>query len=102
MRPSASSLKTLWASATSVQLGVDESGRIIGRELLQEDRVSHAALEIFVAGERKTIQELGLGNEDEVVVFGEILEEQAQTAESRDIHQVRVVDDVERDFSRGD
>ena len=47
------------------------------------------------------LSELGLRDEDEAVVLGEILEEQADSAQRRDVHQVRVVDDGREHLAGG-
>ena len=39
------------------------------------------------------------GEEDEVVILGEVLEEQAQLAQAFDVHEVGVVDDGDEHFS---
>jgi hypothetical protein len=54
-----------------------KAGRVVGGELLEQNGVGHAALDVVVAGEGEAAQKLGLRDQDEVVILGEILEEQA-------------------------
>jgi hypothetical protein len=76
-----------------VELGEDEVGHVVGGQPGDEDGVGHAALDVVVWGQRKRGQETGLGDEDEVVVLGKVLEEQAQAAQVVDLDEMGVVDD---------
>src|SRR5690606_16826234 len=84
----------------AIELGADEGGDVVGRELRQEHGVGHAAAQVLVRRERELGERLGLGNEDEVVVLREFLEEQAQTTEVAHVDEVRVVDERREHLSR--
>jgi hypothetical protein len=64
-----------------VELGTDEVGHVVGREPGDEDGVGHAALDVVVRGQGERGQKTWLRDEDEVVVLGKILEEQAEAAQ---------------------
>ncbi|MBK7582067.1 MAG: hypothetical protein IPI67_17905 [Myxococcales bacterium] len=76
-----------------VELGADEVGHAVGCELLHQDRVGDAVLDVFVDGEAQAAEQLGLGDQDQAVILGEVFEEQPDPAQRGDVHQVRVVDD---------
>jgi len=59
----------------AVELREDEARDVFGREALYDDGVGDAALDVVVHRERQRVQQLGLGEEDEVVVLGEVLEQ---------------------------
>lgn len=64
-----------------VELGADEGLDGVWSQLLHQDRIGDAVFDVFVDGERKAAQKLRLGDEDKAVVFGEVLEEQADLAQ---------------------
>ena len=57
----------------AVELVEDELGHVIGGQLGDEYRVCDAALDVVVDVEGEPVQQCRLGDEDEVVVFGEVL-----------------------------
>jgi len=81
------------AEPDEVELGVEEGPHVFGVEAGDLDGIGDAALDILVDGEVQFMDELGLGEEDEVVVLGEVLEEEAQFAQALDVHEVGVVND---------
>jgi hypothetical protein len=70
-----------------------KSVRLSGANFFQQDRIDDAVFEVFVHGEGEATEQLGLGDKDQAVVFREVLEEQADLAQRRYVHEVRVVDD---------
>jgi hypothetical protein len=82
-----------------VEFGEDEGMQIIGGELFDQNGVGDAALDVVVDAERELGEKLRLRNQDQVVVFGKILEEQAQPAQRVDAHEVGVVDDGHEHFA---
>lgn len=77
----------------AVELFLDEGPQVVGGQALHQDGVGDAALDVVVDAQGELVEQLGLSEEDEVVVLGEVLEEQAQPAQSVHVHQVCVVDD---------
>src|SRR5262249_53163770 len=67
--------------ADTVEVAQQEVAHIIGVEPLGEDRVGHAALDVLVDAEVEGGQQVGPAAQDEVVVLGEVLEEQSQLAQ---------------------
>jgi hypothetical protein len=76
-----------------IELGADEIREAVGSQFLQEHGVGYTVLDIFVDGERQAAEQLGLCDEDEAVILGEVLEEQTDATQGGDVHQVGVVDD---------
>ena len=66
----------------AVELGMNEAGEVFRRELGDEDGEGDAALELVVRAERELGEELGLGDEDEVVVLQEAAATPPLTASS--------------------
>ena len=63
----------------AVELVEDEFGGVFGREFRDDDGVCNAGFDVFVDGEREFREQGGLCDEDEVVVLGEIFEEETET-----------------------
>jgi hypothetical protein len=82
-----------------VETAVDESLHIVGVEALHEDGVGDAAAEVFIDLERQTAHQGGLSDENEVMVFGEILEEQSQFSQRLHLQEMCVVDHGHEGFS---
>lgn len=55
--------------------------------------VGEAAADVLVDGQRKRVEQLGVPEEDEVVVLGEVLEDESKTPEGGGGHEVGAVDD---------
>ena len=53
-----------------------------GCELGQHDRVGDAAADVLVDRQAELVHQGGLADEDQVVVLGEVLEEQPQLAQA--------------------
>ena len=68
-----------------------------GVEAAHDHRVGDAAPDVRVDGEGDVAHEQGLAEEDDVVVLGEILEEEAQLAEGLDLEQMRIIDEQQRE-----
>ena len=64
-----------------------------GFEPFGDDRVGDAALDVVVDAEVEVGEQAGPADEDEVVVLGEVLEEQPQLAQVGQVHEVGVVED---------
>ena len=62
-------------------------------EAFGDDRVGDAAFDVLVDAEVESGEQAGPADEDEVVVFGEVLEEQPQLAQVGQVHEVGVVED---------
>jgi len=80
------------AEADAVEFAEDEVAHGVGAEAFGDDRVGDATLDVLVDAEVESGEEAGPADEDEVVIFGEVLEEQAQFAEVGQVHEVGVVE----------
>jgi len=87
--------------ANAFKLGVDVGGEVGGGEGFEFGGVGDAGFEVAVGAELEGGVEEGLADEDEVVVFGEVFEEEAEFAEGFDGDEMGVVDDGDKDFSLG-
>ncbi len=54
--------------------------------------VGDSRFDIFIDAQADIGKQRGLANEDEVVIFWEVLEEQAQFAKTIDLHEMGVID----------
>ena len=81
------------AQADAVQFAQDEVAHVLAMEAFGDDRVGDAALDVQVDAQVQRGQQVGPADEDEVVVFGEILEEEPQLAQVGQVHEVSVVED---------
>lgn len=81
------------AESDFVELPEDEGDGVVGREPLQQDGVGDAAPEVVVHSQIQLGEQLWLGDEDEVVVLGEVLEDEPEAAQGVDFHEMRVIDD---------
>ena len=88
-----------WASegvvrqSGAIEFAQKEVAHVVGIEPLGDDRVGNAALDVQVDAEVEGGEQVGPADEDQVVVFGEVLEEQPQLAQVGQVHQVGVVED---------
>ena len=81
------------AEADAVEFAQDEVAHGVGAEAFGDDRVGDAAFDVLVDAEVEGGEQAGPADEDEVVVFGEVLEEQPQLAQVGQVHEVGVVED---------
>ena len=79
--------------ADAVEFAQDEVAQGVGAQAFGDDRVGDAALDVLVDAQVERGQQAGPADEDEVVVFGEVLEQQPQLAEVGQVHEVGVVED---------
>jgi hypothetical protein len=87
--------------ADVVELAVDVVGDGRRGELFEFGGVGDAGADVVVDGELEGGVEGGLGDEDEVVVLGEVLQQEAELAQSLDGEEVGVVDDGDDEFAFG-
>jgi len=78
--------------ADAVQLVQEEFFEVVRCEFLEQGGVGNAAPDVLIDGEREVGEECWMTDEDEVVVFGKILQEQAKSAKALHVQQVSVVD----------
>jgi hypothetical protein len=76
-----------------VEFANEEAAHVVGIEPFGDDGVGDAAFDVLVDAEVEIGEQAGMANEDEVVVLGEVLEEQTQLAEVVEVHEVGVVED---------
>ena len=81
------------AKSDAVEFAQDEVAHVVGIEPFGDDGVGDAALDVLVDAEVESGEQAGPADEDEVVVFGEVLEEEPQLAEVGQVHEVGVVED---------
>ena len=67
------------AEADAVEFAQDEVAHGVGPEAFGDDGVGDAAFDVVVDAEVEGGEQVGPADEDEVVVFGEVLEERAAT-----------------------
>ena len=84
-----------------VELLMDVVGEGGWREQFEFGGVGDAAFDIELAAELEGGVEGGLADEDEVVVFGEVFEHEAQFVEGFDGQEVGIVDDGDEGFTAG-
>ena len=87
------------AKSDAVEFPEDEVAHVVGVEAFGDDGVGDAAFDVLVDAEVEIGEQAGLADEDEVVVFGEVLEEQPQLAEVGQVHEVGVVEDGGQRFA---
>ena len=81
------------SQSDAVEFAQDEVAHGVGVEAFGDDRVGDAAFDVLVDAEVEGGEQAGPADEDEVVVFGEVLEEQPQLAQVGQVHEVGVVED---------
>lgn len=81
------------AQTGPVEFAEEEFLHRVGTEPLGDRRVGDAALDVLFDAEVEVGEQAGAADEDEVVVLGEVFEEEPQPAEVGQVHQVRVVED---------
>ncbi len=77
----------------AVEFAEDEVAHVVGVEALADDGVGDAALDVLVDAEVEGGEQTGPADEDEIVVLGEVLEQEPQLAQVGHVHQVGVVED---------
>src|SRR5271155_89959 len=81
------------AELGAVEFAQDEVADGVGIKPLGDDRVGDAAFDVLVDAEVEGGEQTGPAEEDEVVIFGEVLEQQSQLAQVGQVHEVGVVED---------
>jgi hypothetical protein len=81
------------SQADAVQLAMDKLAHEIIVQPLGHHRIGHAALQVEVHRQVQTGQQFHLSDQDQVVVLGEVFQQQPQPAKVFHVHQVGVVDD---------
>ncbi len=81
------------AQADAVQFAQDELAHGVGTQPFGDDRVGDAALDVQVDAQVQRGQQVGPADQHQVVVFGEVLEEEPQLAQVGQVHEVGVVED---------
>jgi hypothetical protein len=76
----------------AIEFAQDEVTHVVGIEPLGDDRVGDAALDVLVDAEVQSGEQIGPAEQDQVVVFGEILEEKPQLAQVGQVHEVGIVE----------
>ena len=81
------------AKADAVEFTQDEVAHGVGAQAFGDDGVGDAALDVVVDAEVEIGEQAGPADKDQVVIFGEVLEEQPKLAEIAEVHEVGVVED---------
>jgi len=76
-----------------VEFAQNELLHRIGPEPFGDGGISDAALDVLVDAQVEVGKQAGSADEDEVVVFGEVFEQQPQPAEIGQIHEMGIVED---------
>jgi len=87
------------AEPDEVELGVKEGAHIFGVKAGNLNGIGDAALDVLVDGEVQFVDELGLGEEDKVVVLGKIFDQEPEFAQAFDVHEMGVVNDGDEHFA---
>ena len=61
------------AEADDVELGIEEGLQVVGIEPGDTDGIGDAALDVLIDGQVQLVHELGLGEEDQVMILGGML-----------------------------
>jgi hypothetical protein len=69
-----------------LQLAMDELAHVVWMQPLGDDRIGHATFEILIDGQIKVAEQLGLADQDQIVILRKILEQQAQFAKIVHLH----------------
>ena len=75
-----------------VELVEDPRFHLVVDEFFESGGVGDPAFDVLVDDEGEGVKELGLGEEDEVVVFWEFFEDEAEVTEGIERHEVGIVD----------
>ena len=81
------------AEPDAVEFAEEEVAHGVRVEAFGDDRVGDPALDVLVDAEVEGGEQAGSAHEDEVVVLGEVLEEEAELAQVGQVHEVGVVED---------
>ena len=81
------------AKSDAIEFTPNEVAQGIRAEAFGDDGVGDPTLDVLVDAEVEGSEQVGPANENEVVVFGEVLEEESQLAEVGQVHEVGVVED---------
>jgi hypothetical protein len=77
------------AQTGAVEFAQDEVTQGVGVQTLGNDRVGDAALDVLVDGQVQRGQQAGPADQDQVVVLGEVLKQQAQLAQDCSFRRAR-------------
>ena len=81
------------SQADAVQFTQEEVTHAVGTQAFGDHRVGHATFDILIDAEVESRQQVRSAHEDQVVVLGKILEQQAQLTQVGQVHEVGVVED---------
>src|SRR5271155_4514411 len=87
------------SEAGAVEFAEDEVAQVVGVEAFGDDGVGDAAFDVVVDAEVESSEQAGAADEDEVVILGEVLEEEPQLAEVGQVHEMGVVEDGSQAFA---
>ena len=75
-----------------VELSEDKFEHIIRVKLGEDDGISNSGIDIAVDAEGKVVHKRRRTDKDDIIVFRELLEHEAEPAEDRKIHKMGVID----------
>ena len=82
-----------------VELFEDEFFHVVGVEFEEGSGEGDSGFDVFIDAQGHGGEEVGLAEEDEVVVFGELVEHESEFAEDVEVHEVGFVDDGDEGFA---
>ena len=85
--------KSVVGETDGVELTEDEVMDLVGVEPGDDDRKGDAGLDVLVDAEVEIGQEGRLANQNQVVIFGEVFQQQPQLAQAGHLQEMGVVDD---------
>jgi hypothetical protein len=85
--------KSVMSQADGVELGEDELVDLVGIEPGDNDGKGDTGLDVLVDAEVEIGQEGGLANQNQVMILGEVFQQQPQFSQAGHVHEMGVVDD---------
>ncbi len=93
MRSMAGGVKVLWPESGPVEFAENKFPHGVGSEPFGDDRIGHAALDVVVDTQVEVGEQTRLADQHQVVVLGEVLEQQPQLAQVGQVHQMSIIED---------
>lgn len=83
----------------AIELIEDKGCEVVWIEFWHEDGEGNSGFNVLVDGEMDITHQIGLADEDEVVIFWEVLEEEPQFSQAFDVHQMSIINDGSDHFA---
>jgi hypothetical protein len=83
----------------AIQLIEDELGTLIGIKSGEDDRVGNSGFDVLIDRETQVGEQRGLADQNKVMIFGEVFEQETQFTQTVDVHEMGVIDDGGEHFT---